>query len=222
MNGFIYKIYDNTNGNVYYGSTIQSVAKRVCGHRADYKRYLKGVVNYNKAYDILKNEDYDYSVVEEVECENKYELHNRERFYIENNKCVNKCVPNRTIKEWVEDNKDKMKEYIKNYNEVNKDKIKERDKKYREANKDKIKESREANREKIKEYNKKYREANKELISKKNKGRHKKYREANKDKIKEYREANREKIKEYNKKYHQENKELISKKNKRPLPAEIE
>ena len=66
-----------------------------------------------KSFDIIKNGDYDYSIIGEVECESKYELHNRERFYIENNKCVNKCIPNRTDKEYYKGNKDKIREKYK-------------------------------------------------------------------------------------------------------------
>ena len=179
--GYIYKIYDNTNGNMYYGSTTQTLSMRMCGHRAKYKRFMeKGCGSNCRSFEILKNGDYSYSLVEEVEFENKLILRQRERYYIENNDCLNKCIPTRNKQEYYQDNKDKNKEY----REANKDKIKEYRKQYLEANK-----------EKIKEYKKQYREGNKDKIKEKIK----EYREANKDKMKEYREANKDKIKEYKK-----------------------
>ncbi len=59
-----------------------------------------------------KNKDYSYCVVEEVEYENKWELHNRERYYIENFECVNKNIPTRTRKEYDQDNKEKIKSLV--------------------------------------------------------------------------------------------------------------
>ena len=91
MKGVIYRIYDNTNGNIYYGSTIQSLSNRMASHKMSYKKWIKGDKRQScKSFEIIKNGDYDYNIVEEVEFENKYELHNRERYYIENNECVNK------------------------------------------------------------------------------------------------------------------------------------
>jgi len=209
MKGFVYRIYDNTNGNVYYGSTKETVSRRMTGHRTKYKLWLKGKVkHYTKSFDILKNGDYSYNIVEEVEYENKYELHNRERYYIENNECINKFIPNRTRKQWREDNKEKIKQYYVD----NKNDILERHKQYLKENKDKIskqtKEYYENNKERYKEYQKDYRENNKD----KNKEYQKDYREDNKDKIKqkdkEYRKNNKDKIKEY----YENNKERMNEK----------
>lgn len=147
MKGFVYRIYDNTNGNVYYGSTIERyVSNRICKHRGQYKLWLKGKAHMCKSFDILKNDDYSYNIVEEVECETKYELHNRERYYIENNECVNKYIPNRTDAEYYEDNKekikkyygdkkDKYKEYHKEYNKKNKEQLSKQKKEYYKNNK---------------------------------------------------------------------------------------
>ena len=109
MKAYIYKIYDNTNGNVYYGSTKQLLCKRIAGHRADYKKYLNEKFAYVKSFDILKNNDYSYCVVEEVEYENKWELL---------------------------DNKEIIKEYKKEYYENNKEILSEKNKIYRESNKE--------------------------------------------------------------------------------------
>ena len=72
------------------------------------------------------------------------------------------------LKQYREDNKEKIKEYKKQYAKANKEKLKEYKKQYYEANKEKVKESQkiytEANKEKIKERSKQYYIKNKEKI----------------------------------------------------------
>jgi len=120
--GSIYKIYDNTNGNVYYGSTSERlIGKRLAHHRANYKKWCNGKGGCCKSFDIIKNGDYDISLVEKVYYEEKVELHRRERWYIENNECVNKNVPTRTGKEYREEHKEERNEYLKKYYEQNRD-----------------------------------------------------------------------------------------------------
>ena len=149
--GKIYKLVDNTNENIYIGSTCNSLNKRLSQHNSHYKRYLKRQYGNMKSFDIIKNNDFTIKLLEKCNIKTKQELYQRERYYIENNESVNKRIPCRTNKEYIENNKDKlnekMKEYQAAYRDNNKDKIKE----YREANKDKIKEYREANKDKIKE-----------------------------------------------------------------------
>ena len=114
--GYIYKIYDNTNGSVYYGSTKETISRRMAGHRASYNRWVAGKARNCKSFDIIKNGDYAYSLVEQVEYDDKLILHQRERFYIENNECVNMCIPNRTQKEW--EKKFKREYYLKNWEKL--------------------------------------------------------------------------------------------------------
>ena len=72
--------------------------------------------------------NYVISLMEEVFLENKDFMKARERHYIENNECVNKCVPNRTGKELYEANKEKRLEYRKDYYDENKVEILEKKK----------------------------------------------------------------------------------------------
>lgn len=169
-NGKVYKIIDNTNGNIYIGSTCKTLSQRLAQHRCSYKRYLEGKGNNIKSFDILKNEDYNIILLEK--CENissKEELLSRERHYIDNLECVNKNIPGRTQKEYYEANKNDILEYYKKYRETNIDDIKEHRKLYYQTNKDEIqqlnKKYREENKEELKQYHKKYYNDNKEQIN---------------------------------------------------------
>jgi hypothetical protein len=159
-NGKIYKI--TGSGMTYYGSTIQPLTKRL------YEHIHK--MNYSSKQ-IIELGNYNICLVELFSCKTKEELHMRERYYIENNECINNNVPTRTNKEYYKDNKEKIKEnnliyyqanyeIYKKYRDENKEKIKENNLKYRDENKEKIKEKAKQyylkNKEKIKENSKKY------------------------------------------------------------------
>ena len=142
--GKIYKIEDNSNGNAYIGSTCKTLNERLSKHKYAYKRCLNGLGGKITSFDIIKNNNFTIKLLEACNIKTKQELLERERYYIENNGCLNKKMPGRTSKEYIDNNKDKIngkkKEYQEAYRYNNKDKIKIRDKVYREANKDKIKE----------------------------------------------------------------------------------
>jgi hypothetical protein len=97
-------------------------------------------------------------LVENFVCNSKDESHQRERFYIENNECVNLCVPLRTKSKYYEQFKNDILEKQKQHYEQDKEIILERQKEYRENNVEIIKNRktkyRENNVDKIKEHNK--------------------------------------------------------------------
>ena len=102
-NGKIYKL-ESKEGNVrYYGSTTQTLKERLRIHKKN---------NNTTSRDILKYDDCKIILIENYPCSSKKELETRERFYIENNECVNKYIPTRTRKEWREENKDENKQEI--------------------------------------------------------------------------------------------------------------
>ena len=153
--GKIYKIYnDSIPDKVYYGSTVNTLTKRFGQHKDKFHLCTSKQL-FPNAKIVL---------VEKIPCNDKDELTKRERWYIENNECVNKYIPGRTQKEYREDNKDKKKQYY----QANKKKFSEQSKKWSEDNKDKIKEKRkkyrETNKEKIKEKQNQYYETKKEKI----------------------------------------------------------
>ena len=142
QNGKIYKIVDKTNNNIYIGSTTEKyLSQRLQKHIYCYKKYINPNKKqyYMTSFEIIKNNDFEILLLETYPCNNKYELEQRERYYIENNVCINKVIPTRTHKEWhkvyCENNKEKIKEKKKEYYENNKDKIKEKNKEYYEKNK---------------------------------------------------------------------------------------
>jgi hypothetical protein len=105
----IYKLIDNTNGNIYIGQTKQKLYQRLNNHKQDFKR---GSTLTSR--EIIKNNNYKIELIEETN-----DL-NRERYFIENTECINKVVPGRTSKEYYEEtkhklNKEKLKQYHKEY-----------------------------------------------------------------------------------------------------------
>jgi len=107
----IYKIECNITNEVYYGSTTLSLSQRITHHKA--RRDCSAI----KIIDIG---NFNIKVIEEYPCNSKKELEARERWYIENNLCVNERIPGRTRKEWREDNRDKILAQKKKYREANK------------------------------------------------------------------------------------------------------
>ena len=140
--GKIYKIVSDSCDDIYIGSTVATLAQRLGKHRGHYKEWKKGKGCHTRSFSLLERGDYHIILIEPFPCANQEELTARERWHIENNVCLNKAIPGRTHKEWLEANKEKVKEQSKKYREANKDKIKEQTKEYREKNKDKIKEQR--------------------------------------------------------------------------------
>ena len=106
--GKIYKIVDNTNDNVYIGSTCKTLKTRLSVHKCHYKMFLKGLYNNVKSFEIIKNNDYKIELLEKCDIKTKQELLARERFYIENNNCLNKVIPGRTDKQYYIHNKNEL------------------------------------------------------------------------------------------------------------------
>ena len=150
-NSRIYKIIDNTNGNIYIGSTTQTLSRRLAKHKGHYQSYLNDNNNFMTSFDIIQNGNYEIVLIENVNCETKEQLHARERFHIENNKCLNKVIPTRTRHEYnryqIENNKEHIQQQKHKHYEKYKETIKEKHKTYYDNNSDKIKEQRKQYRE---------------------------------------------------------------------------
>jgi hypothetical protein len=135
--GKIYKLVDNTNGNLYVGSTCEKkLCRRLQKHVCGYKIWKRGG-NQRKmrSFDIIKNNDYKIILLENYPCETKEELLAREQYYIDTLVCVNK---NNTYhnkleyqRKWSVKNREKVNQYVRDWRSKNPDKKKETDRAYR-------------------------------------------------------------------------------------------
>ena len=95
-NGKIYKLVNDELNLTYYGSTCNELRKRLSGHKTK--------TNKCKSKIMFESGEVKIYLVEEFPCNDRLELNQRERYYIENNNCVNKNIPTRTPKEYMKDN----------------------------------------------------------------------------------------------------------------------
>jgi hypothetical protein len=211
--GKIYKIVCNITGRTYYGSTVVALCKRLGQHKAFSNNCTSKI--------IIQGGNYDIVLVELFPCNTKEELHARERYFIENNECVNKVIPTHTRKEYRGEHKDEIAERDTKYYEENKVEIAKQKKEYREANKVEIakqkKEYRDENKVEITERDKKYYEENKVVITEYKK----QYQQIHKVEIakkkKEYREEHKADIAKKRKEYWEANKDKINAKRRKTL-----
>ena len=148
QNAKIYKLVNDTLGLTYYGSTVQSLSVRKACHKSSSNK-VYGKCSSRLLFD--GKSDVDIVLVEKYPCNDREELHKRERFYIENNDCVNITVPLRTKKEWLDahpnydkdyrkKNRVRLRELKKKATEKRKDHYLDYQKKWKDANADKIRE----------------------------------------------------------------------------------
>lgn len=129
INGKVYRIISPSTPDLlpYYGSTKQYyLSNRLARHRCG---------GYSSK-PIIDKGDAIIELVEEVVCETIEELRLREKWWIENNPCMNERIPIYTADEYIEI----AKNHRKNYYENNKEKLKENARAYRKENKEVIKE----------------------------------------------------------------------------------
>jgi group I intron endonuclease len=140
--GKIYKITNDYNDDVYVGSTCNTLVKRFIQHKSSSKNMDKQNTPLYKLFIEIGFERFRIQLICNYACEDKYQLRQKEGEFIRQIGTLNKIIEGRTKKEWLEDNKHKLKEQSTLY---------------RAENKERIKQYREENQEKTKEYNKTYR-----------------------------------------------------------------
>ena len=147
-NSKIYKIVCDETNTTYFGSTTQTLSRRLNNHKEMNNTSMTKYMTNPKIY-----------LVEDFKCERKEQLLQRERYFIENNECINKFIP---IK-----NEEEKKETRNIYREKNKEKIKEQQRINYLNNKDRYIKHYLDNEEKIKLRRKQYYKDNIEEIRKK-------------------------------------------------------
>ena len=151
-NGKIYKIVCNITGEVYIGSCITTLAKRLSSHKHKKDCSSKQITDRG---------DYVIVLIEAYPCENKSELFKRERYHYDMIPNINSRRPFITEEECIESNKARY--------EANREALLAKQKAYAAANKEAIlikkKKHRENNKEAIASYKKAYNEKNKVAIA---------------------------------------------------------
>lgn len=194
QSGKIYKIVCNKTNDVYIGATIRDLDDRLKRHIHDYERDAKRKC---ESYNIIKRGDYKIELVESYACNSKKELYQRETYWMNEIKCINKYKSYRT--------KEEAKQYHINWCNDNKERIKKNNKEYREKNK-----------ERIKEHHRQYHIKNKDAMCEKTRKWHNEHKndEEYKRKKQQYRDDHKEEQKIYNREWRNENKEKIKEKNR--------
>ena len=174
-NGKVYVVRNEDNDKVYVGSTTQTLSKRMAEHR---RGMNKADRQHFKIYVAMKDISVDKFYIELIEnfpCDTKEQLTQREGHWIRQHDSFkngyNGRVEGRNIQEWIEENKEELKDKKKAYREENKEHIQEKKTEWKENNKEKVaeyfKEYNANRKEQQAEYNKQYREANKEQLKQK-------------------------------------------------------
>ena len=135
--GKIYKITNDFNDEVYVGSTCNSIVKRMSSHKSDHTREIKDNVPLYKLMNEIGFERFRIQLIEDFPCSDKYELRQREGFYIRQMGTLNMKVAGRTKQS--EDYKELKKEYDKKYQEANKEHLREIHNNYCQRNKEELK-----------------------------------------------------------------------------------
>lgn len=142
-NGKIYTIRCRADPSiVYVGSTIQSLAVRLGGHKSDTNCSLYQYIH--TTYNGMWN-DFYIELFELYSCQSKEELNKKEGEIIrdfqrnDNYQIINRCIAGRNYNEYCSDNKEAIAKYRKQYREENLDQIKSKKQEYYTKNQEEIK-----------------------------------------------------------------------------------
>jgi len=185
QNGKIYKIWSLLTHMIYIGSTCDTLSNRLCKHKKDYNYWKKnGKGSYTSSFvlfDLVGIDNCKIELEHNFACDSKTKL-NREEGRVQRlykDIILNKNEAGRTKKEYDEEHKQEIKDYMKEYRQQHKEEIKEYYKQYKQEHKEEIKEYREEHKEILAEKAKEYYQEHKEVIA---------------EKAKEYRQNHKEKI----------------------------
>jgi hypothetical protein len=102
--GKIYKLINSIDDKIYVGSTCNLLSQRKAGHKTSMLKQPTQTVYAH--FNSIGWDKVDIVLIEEIECENKMQLFQRERHYIDLLKpALNKIRPVITIEEQKENKK---------------------------------------------------------------------------------------------------------------------
>ena len=144
QNYYVYKLYNINYPEFYIGSTKNIKARKAC-HKSNCTYVNNPCYNYPLYRYIRSNGGYEtwsYEILEHIRNSiNVIELRNLERKYIEElQPGLNIEIPNRTSKEWRQDNREQIIGYKKQYYENNREAINQKQNQYYENNRESINE----------------------------------------------------------------------------------
>ena len=155
IDGIIYKLFCKDFDGFYIGSTTDFYNRKT-SHKSTCNNEKNKDYNEKKYQYIRDNGGYDnwnYEILEENKYEDKNILRKKEGEFIRNLKpSLNVDIPNRTPKQYREDNKERITQKKKKYYESKKDIINQKHKEYHKNNKDIISKQRKEYYENHKEH----------------------------------------------------------------------
>jgi hypothetical protein len=109
--GCVYILRSKHTPHVYVGSTKKSEVRRLQNHLNDYTRFTEGRTKFKTPFHVVRYDDVHATVLEQCEFAERRELLQRERYYLNMYaaSAVNVRIPGRTMKEWREENGDKLR-----------------------------------------------------------------------------------------------------------------
>tara|TARA_R110002096_G_scaffold264191_1_gene457731 strand:- start:43 stop:522 length:480 start_codon:yes stop_codon:yes gene_type:complete len=119
-NSKIYKLTNTTTNQIYVGSTTRDLKTRYREHLSRYKtktNRIKSYLLFNDTDNVI------IELLENVNCKNKKELHDRELHYIQSLECINKYNPTRDNKQYYQETKKALINYHNNKEEINKKRL---------------------------------------------------------------------------------------------------
>ena len=132
----IYGLVDK-EGQVFYVGHTKDIKERIKGHGVRCFNDNSNNTNYPVYKHIRENNiEIKYVILEENITEEDKSKKERE-WHDKYNDLCNQVIPDRSWKEYYQENKEKIAEYQKEYRENNKERIKEKDKQYYEKNREK-------------------------------------------------------------------------------------
>lgn len=123
----IYKIISKNTDKLYIGSTTKDISERLKDHVYAFNYYSLGkTTDYMRSFEILKLGEYSIVLIRDVNVNNQRELFDEERVEIQSTEnVVNKNIPNRSLKQYHQDNKETLNKKTNDYYHANKDRINE-------------------------------------------------------------------------------------------------